>query len=117
MAYIFLVVAFTLNATANILLKVAASRGFSFGDVLRGHFTQAHAIAALAAVLFAGNLAAYIVALERIPLSVSYPIMIGMTFVAITIASILMGEHLTPLGIIGLVVIFCGVLLVVNGTV
>ncbi|MDZ4284813.1 MAG: hypothetical protein U1A28_03240, partial [Patescibacteria group bacterium] len=93
MAYLFLTLAFALNAAANILLKVAASRGFSFGELLRGNVTIAHGIAALASVLFVANLGAYLVALSRIPLSVGYPIMIGMTFVIVTASALFMGER------------------------
>lgn len=116
MAYAFLTAAFVLNAAANILLKVAASRGFSFGELLRGNVTASHGIATLAALLFAANLGAYLVALSRIPLSVGYPIMIGMTFVIVTGHALVMGERITLLGSVGLAAIFGGITLVLYAT-
>lgn len=113
MAYIFLVAAFVLNAAANILLKIAATRGFSFGALLRGEVTVAHGIAALAMVLFAANLGAYLVALSRIPISVGYPIMIGMTFVIVTSFALATGERITGLEVIGFMAILGGILIVV----
>ncbi len=117
MAYVFLAVAFVLNAAANILLKVAASRGFSFGELLQGNITRTHGIAALAVLLFVANLAAYLVALARIPISVGYPIMVGMTFVIITTFALYSGEQITALQIIGLTAILGGIALVLYATV
>ena len=116
MAYIFLMVAFTCNAAANILLKVAASRGFSFGGLLRGQFTAAHGIAGLAVVLFVANLGAYLVALSRLPLSLSYPVMIGMTFFIVTVFALSTGERINTLEIVGLSAILGGIMLVVYAT-
>lgn len=114
MAYVFLAFAFSFNAAANILLKVAASRGFSFSNALKGAWGNAEWTALLAAALFGLNLGAYLIALERLPLSLSYPIMIGMTFVIITAASFYLGEKVTALHIIGFALIMAGILAVVR---
>lgn len=116
MAYLFLALAFSFNAAANVLLKVAAARGFSFAAVLRGAWTSAEWIALAAGVLFALNLGAYLVALERIPLSVGYPIMIGMTFVIITGATLYLGERITTLHAIGMALILLGIFIIVRAT-
>ena len=117
MGYVFLVLAFSFNAAANILLKVAAARGFSFASVLRGAWTSAEWLAVFAAFLFALNLATYLAALQRIPLSIGYPVMIGMTFVIITGFTFIMGERISLLHAAGLVLIFAGLLAIVRATV
>ncbi len=112
MAYALLTLAFICNASANLLLKLAATRGFSFGAALRGQWTQAEYIALAAAVFFGLNLVSYLAALQRIPLSVGYPIMIGMTFVITTGAAFFLGEKLTYIHIVGLTFILLGLIIV-----
>ena len=116
MPYIFLAIAFTLNAIANFLLKLAAINGFSFSSLLAGQWNKGHLLALVAAVFFAGNLGAYLVALEKVPLSVGYPIMIGMTFVITTGLALYLGERMTPLQAIGIAMILAGVFVVVRAT-
>ncbi len=116
MPYVFLALAFTFNAAANVLLKFAATNGFSFGSFLRGEWTKAHLYAALAAVLFGLNLCFYLMSLARIPLSVGYPIMIGMTFVITTLATLYLGERLTLVHAFGLGLILVGIFVVVRAT-
>lgn len=116
MAYIYLILAFTFNAAANVLLKIAATNGFSFGGFLKGDWTRAHLIALAAAFLFALNLCFYLVALARIPLSVGYPVMVSMTFFITTAFAIYMGEKLTLAHAIGLALILLGLVLVVRAT-
>ncbi len=116
MPYLFLTIAFICNASANLLLKLAATRGFSFGAALKGQWGQAEFIALGAAVFFGLNLVTYLAALQRIPLSVGYPIMIGMTFVITTAAAFFLGEKLTYVHIIGLTFIMLGLILVAQAT-
>ncbi len=110
----FLALAFTLNAAANVLLKFAAANQFSFSALFRFEFTAAHLYAASAAVLFALNLGFYLLALRSVPLAVGYPIMIGMTFVLTTGAAILLGERITLFQAIGLAMILLGVVVTVR---
>lgn len=116
MSYIFLALAFSFNAAANLLLKLAATSGFSFHTLIAGEWNKGHLFALIAAVFFAANLGAYIVALEKIPLSVGYPIMIGMTFVITTAAALYLGERLSALHALGLALILLGVFVVVRAT-
>jgi|SRR3989344_2373833 len=116
MPYLFLFLAFTCNAAANIILKLAATSGFSFGGFLRGEWSLAHLYAGVAAALFALNLGFYLVALQKIPLSVGYPVMIGMTFVITTGAALALGERMTVLHAVGLALVFLGVFLIVRAT-
>jgi multidrug transporter EmrE-like cation transporter len=114
MSYLFLAAAFILNASANIVLKFAAVRGFSLAEFVRGEWNGAHALAFAAAVLFALNLLFYLLALRTIPLSVGYPVMVGMTFVITTGVALFLGERITLIPAIGLALILLGIVLVVR---
>jgi multidrug transporter EmrE-like cation transporter len=112
---LFLVIAFSLNAAANILLKYAALNSFSFSALIRMEFSIAHLYAFAAALLFALNLGFYLLALRSVPLSVGYPVMIGMTFVLTTGAALLLGERISLAQAIGLGMILLGVIIAVRG--
>lgn len=114
--YVFLACAFIFNAAANILLKIGANKGFSFMTFLKGQWNMAHFYAGLAVVLFALNLAFYLMALKHIPLSVAYPIMIGMTFLITIAASIFLGERINITHAFGILLIFAGILLAVQSS-
>ena len=110
MGYVFLFVALTLNATANILLKVGAAR---LGDLaqpgLLGRLlTDYHLLAG--ALLFALNIVFYIAALTRLNLSVAYPIMVAGGIVIVVSASIvLLREPVTPAQAVGLALLLLGI--------
>lgn len=114
MHYLFLTAAFVCNGLANILLKIAALKQFSFSALLHGQFTSASLYAASAVVLFAFNLGFYLVALERIPLSVGYPVMVGMTFFLTIAASLFLGERINLQHALGITLILVGILLIVR---
>ncbi|HVW82872.1 MAG TPA: hypothetical protein VHC68_02945 [Candidatus Paceibacterota bacterium] len=111
MAYLFLALAFLCNGAANVLLKVAAMRGFSFAGVLGGDWNMATFTALAAAGLFALNLCFYLAALEKIPLSLGYPVMIGMTFLITIAASLFLGERIALVQGLGMALIVVGILL------
>lgn len=113
MGLLFLIVALTLNATANILLKMGATR---LGDLdapgLLGRLaSDAHLLAGL--LLFALNVIFYLVALTRLNLSVAYPIMVAGGIVIVVSASVLLLEERIslPQGV-GLVLLVAGIALV-----
>lgn len=112
MAYIFLVLAFTFNAVANILLKISATRGFSFASFFNGHWESTHFIALGAAALFGANLVCYLIALEQLPLSLAYPVMVGMTFLITVSVAIALGEQMTLLRLVGCLLIITGLIAV-----
>jgi multidrug transporter EmrE-like cation transporter len=114
MAYLYLALAFVCNGSANVLLKLAALRQFSFSQLLHGTITPAAEFAFFAALLFAANLGFYLLALERIPLSTGYPVMIGMTFVITIVASLFLGERIGLLPAFGMALILIGMFFVVR---
>ena len=82
MNLIFLALAFTFNAAANVLLKIGAQHGFqTHGNLLEMLRGNSASIAGL--LLFALNVVFYFLALRSVPLSVAYPIMTIMSFIII----------------------------------
>lgn len=116
MAYLFLAVAFIFNAGANILLKLATMNGFSFAGLLSGSWTIGTWYAVIAMPIFGFNLLLYLAALDKIPLSIAYPIMVGMTFFITIGASLLLGEKVSYIHAIGMAMILGGVFLIVRFT-
>jgi multidrug transporter EmrE-like cation transporter len=110
MGYLFLFVALTLNATANILLKVGAAR---LGDLtqpglLRRLLTDYHLLAGV--VLFTLNVGFYIAALTRLDLSVAYPIMVaGGIVIVVSVSVVFLREPLTLSQAIGLALLMLGI--------
>jgi small multidrug resistance pump len=110
MGYLFLFIALTLNATANVLLKTGAAR---LGDLTQpGLFgrllTDYHLLAGVA--LFALNVGFYVAALTRLNLSVAYPIMVAGGIVIVVSASIvLLREPVTLAQAVGLALLVLGI--------
>jgi small multidrug resistance pump len=105
MAYLYLALAFCLNAAGNILLKEGA----------------AHPIAVsnwqliLGLILFAANAGFYVLAIKTLPLSVAYPTMVAMSFlIVLTYAYFKLGESLGWLNLFGFLLIIVGVILAVS---
>jgi multidrug transporter EmrE-like cation transporter len=110
MGYLFLFLALTLNATANVLLKVGAAR---LGDLtqpgLLGRLlTEYHVLAGV--LLFALNVVFYVAALTRLNLSVAYPIMVAGGIVIVVSASVVfLREPVTPAQAVGLALLILGI--------
>ena len=122
--YAALAFALLMNATANLLMKVGAKdamRSIKGGDLLsQGVVTAVLRVAGspllmLGIVLFAANVLAYIYALQRIPISVAYPIMVSTGFlIIVAVSGVLLGERLNMLQWIGSLLILLGVVLVAS---
>jgi small multidrug resistance pump len=117
--FVALIAALILNATANLLIKasaappaadVAAPAGGAIAAVLR----LATNIPFLIGLLCFGlNLVAYQYALQRLQISIAYPIMVTCGYVIIVaVAGWKMGERLVPVQWAGVVLILVGVWLV-----
>ena len=113
MGYLFLVVALMLNAAANVLLKIGATRlggidepGF-FGRLVSDYYLLAGLL------LFALNVVFYIAALTRLNLSTAYPIMVaGGVLIVVSISVFALREAMTPLQMLGLALLVLGIALV-----
>jgi multidrug transporter EmrE-like cation transporter len=101
LTWFYLAAAFSLNAIANILLKIGASGG-RYLPVVAG------------LVAFAANAWFYYLALRFLPLSVAYPVMVVMSFVIInTYAYYRLHESITGAQWLGYLLILTGLSLVV----
>ncbi len=107
-----LLCALVLNATANSLLKAGSASvrdGFSSATILQA-VTNPYLIGGI--VLFALNVLCYIVALSKLPLSMTYPAMvIGGLFIVTIIAVVLFGESLSYVQVAGLAFVVFGTVL------
>lgn len=112
MAYVFLIIALTLNAAANLLLKIGASRLAARGSesLLAAALTDGYLLGGLA--LFAVNVAFYVLALGRLNLSFAYPVMVtgGVLLVACA-SALLLREPLTPRDGLGILLLLGGLAL------
>jgi len=115
--YLILGLAIILNATANILIKVGMLRiegKGGMGSIL---------IAALSQPAFWGGilsfglaLAAYSFVLNRLNLSVAYPVMVSLGLIIVVLVSyFLLKESITAVQIAGFFLIIAGVWLVAGG--
>ena len=111
MHYGFLIIALTLNAVANILLKLAAIG--EKGTSLKVLLTNPYAITGV--VIFAANVYFYIQALRLFPVSVVYPVLTAAGFIIINSYGIwLLKEPVTIENILGYLAIILGVALVLK---
>ena len=114
MGYVLLVVAFTLNAVANVLLKngsraIGEEGGMSISALATNYLLLGGVF------LFALNMVAYTVALSRLPLSIAYPIMVAGTLLVVTLFSALyLGESITIVQFTGLILLGVSIILIVG---
>jgi multidrug transporter EmrE-like cation transporter len=115
MGYLLLALALTLNATANILLKIGAARlGMLSEPGLIGRLATNYPLLA-GLVLFALNVVFYVAALTRLNLSVAYPVMMaGGIIIVVTVSTFFLREVVTTPQLVGLALLVLGILLVAH---
>ena len=115
-AYAFLVLALTLNALANVLIKYSMSRPVH--PILPVHGPLAPFLSwpyLLGLFCFAANLGCYSMALRTLKISMAYPLMVSLGYLVILLFGwFLFGERLTAVQYVGIGVILVGVWLVVR---
>ena len=113
MAYLFLILAFSLNAAGNILLKLGSQRGLDIADRSPIALIGGNWQLLLGCVVFAANILFFFLALRALPLSVAYPVMVGMTFLIVSITSLLLfRESISLVQYAGYAAIVLGLVLV-----
>jgi len=114
MTSIIFIIAITLNAVANILMKVGAERTKESSNIFGLLFGMAtNPITILAILCFAAGLAAYNYVLMKTNLSVAYPLMTSVGYIIVLLASwLFLKETLTILQISGILLIVAGVWMV-----
>jgi len=109
MAYLLLVVAVVLNASANLLIKVGATE--LAGPHPARVLANPHLLGGLA--LFALNVLFYIAALSRLNLSLAYPVMVAGGLLIIVVGSaVWLREAITLLQACGIGFLVIGIALV-----
>lgn len=115
MGYLFLALALTLNASANILLKIGAARlgGLEGPNLIGRVASNYHLFAGL--TLFALNVVFYVAALTRLNLSVAYPIMMaGGVVIVVSTPILFLQEAVTTRQMLGLSLLILGIVLVAD---
>jgi len=113
MSYLFLAIAFVLNATANILLKLGALKGIAYQGLSFGQIIGQNAIALLGLFFFALNAVFYFLALKNVPISTAYPVMVVMSLLIINgYAIIALKEQVGLAQVVGYALIITGIVLV-----
>jgi len=116
MGYLFLIIALSLNAAANILMKMGADNlGSIKGQAISAAIPKllTNHLLILGLFLFGLNIIFYVIALSKIQLSVAYPIMTAGGFLLITMFSFLyLKENITLLQVAGLVFVAIGIVFI-----
>lgn len=117
-AWLFLTAALLLNSFANILMKVGAATQKTLAEDA-SFFSKAVNflnIATLAGIiLFAGNVLLYRKALDGLPISIAYPVMVSLGLIIVVVFARflpILSERISLLQIVGMVLIVAGVWLV-----
>jgi len=115
-------VALLLNASANLFIKfgvrslhldLAGASALDAGWWGLVRLFGKHWILLVGLACFAANVVFYAYALQRLPISVAYPVMVTTGFaIIVVVAGMLLGERLSPLQWIGVTLILVGVVLV-----
>ncbi len=114
-----LIIALVLNASANLMMRAGMRQVQSAGGLLRDGVVGGLVTILTSPVLMAGliffalNALFYMFALQKLQVSVAYPIMVTGGFAIIaTVAFLTMGERMSPIQWAGVAVIVAGVLMV-----
>src|ERR1035437_144418 len=113
MSIMYLIIAFILNSTGSVMFKVAANRG---GFILQGSFFSIlyhNYPFILGCFLFATNAIFFVLALRTLPLSIANPVMLIMSFIIVSIISILLlNERINSFQLIGYALLILGVIII-----
>jgi len=110
-AWIFLLVAIIFNTLGNLFLKYAGTQQLE--NRLEVFFTLPFL---LGGFFFGVNLLAYTQAQVGLPISVSYPVLVGLSIIGVSLGAVFYFDEIISIRqLIGMGVIFLGVLLVSNG--
>lgn len=117
-----LIIALSLNAAANLMIKFGmrgidlelnGSSPMADGVVGLVRLLLRHWVLLLGLACFALNVVFYAFSLQKLAISVAYPIMVASGFgIIVTVAGMMLGERLTTVQWVGVVAILLGVALV-----
>jgi len=117
-----LAIALALNAGANLMIKfgmraidleLAGASALSGGIPGLARLLLRHWSVLVGLTCFAANVVFYAYALQKLPISMAYPVMVTAGFaIIVVVAGLMLGERLTPTQWFGVVAILTGVVLV-----
>jgi len=117
-----LIIALALNAAANLMIKfgmraldteLSGASALSGGVIGLARLLFRHWILLAGLGCFALNVVFYAFALQKLAISIAYPIMVASGFgIIVTVAGFMLGERLTPAQWTGVAAILLGVVLV-----
>lgn len=112
--FLYLIIAFSLNSIANILLKLKAKQGgFELSDLSFWSLISNNFLFLAGIFLFAVNVVFYFLALRSVPLSTAYPVMTIMSFLIInSYAYFFIGEEIGIMQIVGYLFIIIGIIFI-----
>jgi len=116
MKYWLLIFAIALNAFANLLMKIGATKlgsfkNLSLGEIILKFVTNQFLV--IGVLFFAINIVLYIIILTKINISIVYPIWTSGGFLLITAFAVLyMKESLTLFQVIGIALVASGITLI-----
>lgn len=114
--YVLLAVALTLNALANVALKIGAAGLPAWNDPTLVGRLFANRYLLLGIALFGLNVLVYATALARVNLSVAYPVMVaGSMIVVVLLSTTWLREPVTWVQLAGIALLILGIVLVTRG--
>ena len=120
--YVALTIALLLNASANLMFKagmipIEKGGGLLSDGVVRAVLrVLANPVLMLGLVCFAGNAAFYMFALQKLPISLAYPIIATVGFaIIVVVASVYLGENLKMGQWVGIALVIAGLWFVASG--
>ena len=113
MSYLYLTLAFVLNAAGTVLVKIHALKGFQLQGSLWNMLT-ANILFIAALACFGLNLITYSLSLHKLPLSVSYPVMTAASFILVNaISYVYFKEQINLPQLVGYGLLLVGLFMVV----
>lgn len=117
MNYIYLILAFLLNASGNIFLKIGSAKGLYMELFPLTALVKNNIYLIIGFTFFVLNALFYFLALKNIPLSLAYPVMVTFSLIIVgSYAFIMRGETFTYNHIIGYALMVLGVVVVFLNT-
>ena len=112
MPIFYLIIAFILNSVGSVIFKVAADHGVILkGSIL--HIISGNYLIILGCFIFAINAFFYVLALRSIPLSIANPVMLVMSLVIVSIASVfLFHERIDNIQMFGYALLILSVVII-----
>ena len=116
---IMVIIASAMMAAASLMLKQGITNigGFGEGNIIREIFNLLfQPIFVIGVLLYGGGTLLWMRVISTEPLSVGYPILVSFSFIIVALGAVLFfKETITPMKLVGMVVILVGVIIASQG--